>query len=225
MSKIATPRVSYSKMLLENPSSSTSIQYCVEVNSGWSPLPISKQVNKFEETINETPASYWLNQVSKISNIASFLCVIDCTILPLLTVVFPLLGIATSSPLFDSEWMHELGHSVALCFVMPVGSLAAATNFLSHRRISLLSISLLGLLLVYSANGHGGPVLSLIPHEIAHELHCGETLHRIVNLSGCGLLLGSNFLSRKFNLSEHIHGPNCIHAIYFKIKKFKAKRI
>merc|ERR1712232_1111631 len=156
---------------------------------------------------------------------ASFLCVIDCTVFPLLTVVFPLLGVATSSPLLESEWLHDLGHSVALSCVMPVGGLAATTNFLSHKKISLLSMSILGLMLVYAANGHGGPILSLIPHEIAHELHCTGPLHRAVNLTGCGLLLGSNFLSRTLGLSKHVHTPTCIHEIYFRVKQYNSKRI
>jgi len=212
------------KLLSQSPQ--MNVQYCMEVNTGWSPLPTVTQMKNYaaEETISEAPVAYWLEQISKISTMASFLCVIDCTILPLLTVVFPLLGIATSS-LFDSEWLDHIGHLAALYFVMPVGALAATTNFLSHRKVSLLSMSFLGLLSVYSANGHDGPILSLIPHAIAHELHCGGALHRIVNISGCGLLLGSNFLSRKYSSLEHIHGPNCIHAIYFRIKKFKAKHL
>ena len=49
----------------------------------------------------------------KASNFASMLCVLDCTILPVITIVLPLFGIVAASPA-HMEWLHELGHQLAL---------------------------------------------------------------------------------------------------------------
>jgi hypothetical protein len=46
------------------------------------------------------------------------LCVIDCTVLPIVTVVLPLIGMGVSSP-EQAKFLHELGHSVAIFFVLP----------------------------------------------------------------------------------------------------------
>merc|ERR1712232_788513 len=70
-------------------------------------------------------------------------------------------------------------------------------NFMSHRKMKISAFALLGLSLIYLANGSGGPILSLLPNGIAHALHCGGIAHRLCNVSGCALLLGSNHISRK----------------------------
>ena len=53
----------------------------------------------------------------QVSNIASMLCVIDCTVLPIVTILLPLIGLGASP--VQAKWLHELGHSVALFFVLP----------------------------------------------------------------------------------------------------------
>lgn len=146
----------------------------------------------------------------KISNIASILCVIDCTVLPAVTIFLPILGIAASAE--QAKWLHEIGHSIALWFVMPVGGLAATMNYISHKRAKLSAMAALGLTLIYAANGHGGPILSRLPHHLAHNLHCGTWLHRATNLLGCACLLGSNYLSHKLGGCSHNHiGGSCSH--------------
>jgi len=70
-------------------------------------------------------------------------------------------------------------------------------NYLSHEKKSLLSLALVGLTCIYVANGHGGPLLSLLPSNLAHDLHCGTVLHRMTNIAGCACLLSSNILGKK----------------------------
>ena len=152
----------------------------------------------------------WKERLLKISNIASILCVIDCTVLPAVTIFLPILGIAASAE--QAKWLHEIGHSIALWFVMPVGGLAATMNYISHKRAKLSAMAALGLTLIYAANGHGGPILSRLPHHLAHNLHCGTWLHRATNLLGCACLLGSNYLSHKLGGCSHNHiGGSCSH--------------
>mmetsp|Transcript_52754 Transcript_52754/g.157929 ORF Transcript_52754/g.157929 Transcript_52754/m.157929 type:complete len:291 (-) Transcript_52754:723-1595(-) len=165
----------------------------------------------------------------KVSNVASVLCVLDCTILPAVTLLLPLLGMATTPA--QSAWLHELGHRVALFFVLPVGGMAASLNYFSHRRRKVSFLALLGLCLIYAANApHGAPAVSLLPHRLAHALRCGSWVHRTTNLLGCALLLGSNYASHRLGCAvsglkgvvagssdggsccghDHNHGEHCL---------------
>lgn len=146
-----------------------------------------------------TAASGWESRKEKllrVSDVASMLCVLDCTILPVVMLLLPLVGVAATPG--QSAWLHELGHRVALFFVLPVGGMAASLNYLSHQRLSVSLLALLGVCLIYAANApHGAPVVSLLPHAWAHDLHCGSWIHRATNLTGCGLLLGSNYAGHR----------------------------
>lgn len=228
---IILPDSSVHKKISETTVTKDTFKYCKECNMGWSPPPLTKL-----KTINRISSQYrvradqksyvwWKEKIIKISNIASFLCIIDCTVLPVLTILFPVLGFVSSHNSPNYDWTQELGHYIALFFVVPVGGITAMGNFLSHGKLILLSISILGLVLVYSANGHGGPILSLLPHEIAHKLHCGTLLHRIVNLTGSGLILGSNFFSQKVGALTHVHGPNCGHRLFTKSRQSSKKKM
>jgi len=137
----------------------------------------------------------WREKLLRISNIASFLCVIDCTVLPVVTILLPLIGIGASPQ--REEWLHHMGHKVAMNFVLPVGGLAATINYTSHKRASLALLSTLGLILILLANSScHSPVVSIFPHYIVHLLHDGLT-HRFVNISGCALLLVSNYFGHE----------------------------
>jgi hypothetical protein len=145
----------------------------------------------------------WRSKLLQFSNIASLLCVLDCTVLPIVTIILPLFGIVAGSPA-QMEWLHEAGHAIALGFVLPVGALATITNFFySHRTLWIACLGCLGLVLVGGANagcsliphGVGGAVGHAV-HEVLHYLHHGIA-HRAANLSGCGLLLFSNYLSHR----------------------------
>jgi MerC mercury resistance protein len=136
------------------------------------------------ETQYQTQSSRrgWKAVVRTISNLASLLCVIDCTLLPILTILFPLLNMAL--PL---ESVHQFGHAIAMFFVLPVGTLTTAFNFNSHGRIQLLTISMLGLIMIGLANSHAVPF---------HVIHHGWG-HRLVNVAGCTALLTSNYRSHQ----------------------------
>ena len=61
-----------------------------------------------EETPQEEDQITWKDRLLKMSNIASILCVIDCTVLPIVTVLLPLLGLAAFTPA-QMEWLHNFG--------------------------------------------------------------------------------------------------------------------
>lgn len=90
---------------------------------------------------------------------------------------------------------------------LAVGGLAATMNYVSHKKKWLSFMALVGLSLVYAANGSGGPLLSLLSHDWRHALHCGTVLHRVVNVSGCALLLSSNYMGHRHSCKD----ANCNH--------------
>mmetsp|Transcript_10593 Transcript_10593/g.22419 ORF Transcript_10593/g.22419 Transcript_10593/m.22419 type:complete len:471 (+) Transcript_10593:117-1529(+) len=157
-----------------------------------------------------------LSRLTSISTVASLLCVVDCTVLPLVTILLPLLGLA-SSPQGGTmtEALTDLSHSVALYFVLPVGSLATATGYANHRNPILCVPGIFGLLLIYISNaGHvhlhtttattihdmagGLNPLMILPHGWVHALNDNGWVHRLVNVLGCALMLGGNYLSRLY---------------------------
>lgn len=177
-------------------------------------------------------ASTWKEQLLRCSNVASLLCILDCTILPFLTLVLPMLS-------FSATWLHEMGHAVALRFVLPVGFLATTSNYaFSHQKWWITAIGWVGLMLIGVANygtvgcghGHGhehthshrGTLQFLLLQQVLQFFHHGIQ-HRLANLTGCFLLMFSNWLSqrhqqklRKANNSEDGCGPECNHSLFFR---------
>ena len=148
-------------------------------------------------------------KLRQVSNFASLLCVLDCTLLPIITVALPLVGIINLGAA-QMEWLHHLGHSLALFFVLPVGGLTTIVNFLSHRKAWISSLASLGLFMVGMANSHIHD-LPLLGHvEWLHTIQHGP-MHRVVNIVGCAFLLGSNYLSQKQGCA-HDHGPSSSHS-------------
>mmetsp|Transcript_17550 Transcript_17550/g.26259 ORF Transcript_17550/g.26259 Transcript_17550/m.26259 type:complete len:247 (+) Transcript_17550:101-841(+) len=192
------------------PSSSPLYQSSLSSSSSSSSSGDIERQDPSTSTSTSTPTSTVLldirEKLAKISNIASLLCVVDCTVLPIVTVIFPLIGLGASPA--QAHWLHELGHSVALFFVLPVGGLAATMNYLSSKSMPLFSIATAGLSLIYAANGgHSAPLLSSLPHDLACKLHCGTVLHRSVNIIGCALLLSSNYFAHRLSCNhDHDHG-------------------
>ena len=150
--------------------------------SGVLPLPsqqgLSPSVYAAPTTREMTP---WKERLVDVSNFASLLCVLDCTLLPLVSIAIPALslgaGILSSSgaagggaaattgnaSLLASALSHlnahlpGISHGIALWFVLPVGILTTAVNYVfGHRRLRFALVSMLGLSLIYLANSSVG---------------------------------------------------------------------
>jgi hypothetical protein len=77
-------------------------------------------------------------------------------------------------------------HSLAIYFVLPLGMTTTLLNYATgHRNKGVAYLGIAGLVLVGLANG-----------EIFELLHHG-ILHRVVNLTGCALLLRSNYVAQQ----------------------------
>jgi hypothetical protein len=162
-------------------------------------------INGVEKAPPATDNFFSFDKLRKISNFASLLCVLDCTILPIITIALPLLGFLNLGAT-QLEFFHHLGHQLALFFVLPVGGLTTVVNYISHKKAWISSLAVVGLFMVGMANSHIHD-LPLLGH--AHWLHVIQhgPMHRVVNIMGCAFLLGSNYLSQQEGCA-HDHGPN-----------------
>jgi MerC mercury resistance protein len=118
------------------------------------------------------------------SNLATLICILDCTLLPMAMILLPVLNLG-----IQLETIHRLGHIIAVFLVIPIGALTTILNFVSHRRLPLLSISFIGLTLIWSCNSHA------VPLEFFHH----GIWHRILNILGCIALLSSNYFSHRLD--------------------------
>lgn len=153
------------------------------------------------------PSSYsgrartpWMQRINKVSNVASILCAIDCTVFPVLLTLMPILNLGSSGKY--EVMLHAVSHKVALYFVAPVGGAAVGTNFAQHRNPLVLLWGLAGLSLVLLANVH----LAFLPHTLDHALH---EWHSVINVMGCFTLLSSQWYSHRL---LHKMGLDCGHS-------------
>ena len=147
-----------------------------------------------------TTSTTWKEQLLRYSNYASALCVVDCTVLPIVTLLLPLLGIVAQPA--SLHWLHHAGHQLALYFVLPVGFTATTTNyFYNHQSVRITALGWLGLALVWMANMHWHGA-----HHVLHMMQHGPG-HRVANLLGCACLMGSNYWSRQRGCGQ----VNCGH--------------
>ena len=204
---------------------------------------LSKEYNNLS-TI-KTEETSWKDRLIDVSNLASLLCVLDCTLLPFVSIAIPALSwgvgiitgsaaITSSNPIMTSlssfmTYLPAISHGIALYFVIPVALLTTIFNyFFGHKEIRFSLMSMVGVALIYAANGSGVGVSSIdtwlnsmgivASAHTGHGAHvhdmCGAVVgaatgmmahtcpeglaHRMTNTLGCAFLLGSNYASKKY---------------------------
>jgi len=133
--------------------------------------------SEYDTTTKE--ATTWKERLMDVSNLASLLCVLDCTLLPLVSIAIPALswgvgfvtgtdalGGATAATSSNSIMaglssllvqLPALSHGIALYFVIPVGLLTTIVNyFFGHREVRFSLLSFVGVALIYVANSSSG---------------------------------------------------------------------
>ncbi|SBS84279.1 conserved Plasmodium protein, unknown function [Plasmodium ovale curtisi] len=100
--------------------------------------------------------------LNKISSIASLICLIDCVLIPIITVVLSLINVVsnsqsdhghTSEDNHHPEW-HEAVEKIALYLMTPIISLTTIYNFSQLRNIPLLLFALIGIALFVLSHAH-----------------------------------------------------------------------
>jgi len=194
----------------------------------------------------KTEETSWKDRLIDVSNLASLLCVLDCTLLPFVSIAIPALSwgvgiitgsgaaIANNNPIMASlssfmAYLPAISHGIALYFVIPVGVLTNIVNyFFGHKEIRFSLMSMVGVALIYAANGSGVGIPSIdtwlnsmgivASAHTGHGAHvhdmCGAVVgaatgmmahtcpeglaHRMTNTLGCAFLLGSNYASKNY---------------------------
>lgn len=145
-------------------------------------------------------------RLNKISTALSILCVVDCTLIPLMLFVLSVFNI------FDDKLdiLHDVTEIISLYIMVPISSLCIIVNFYQLRNFFLLVWGIFGIILFTIAHGHYtcfGETINLILHEF----------HIIVSLFSIFLILSNNFVSQRLLkkknlhyccLNKHRHEPN-----------------
>jgi MerC mercury resistance protein len=178
--------------------------YCVEISRQQQADHDTKEVSKLRRNLAKFRQRSLLETLQRYSTIASWLCLIDCIILPIFTLVIPLLGLANLGPK-RLEMLHSIGDFTTIYFLLPVGALSTTLNYytLSRRKQRwIAALGAVGLTLVALANSYSLPGIGHV--QLFHFLHQG-LWHRVVNAVGCFCLLGSNQLSSHYQHAGHGH--------------------
>ena len=161
---------------------------------------------------NDNSTGSWKERLLDVSNFASLLCVLDCTLLPLVSIAIPALswGVgfiigsggasAAVSPALSAflAYLPVLSHGIALYFVIPVGLLTTVINyFFGHREVKFSMAALFGVALIYAANSSTGVGIPSIDawlqstgigaggvHDHAGHIHnaCGAVVGAATNM-------------------------------------------
>lgn len=170
---VQRPRYGYSVSRSGMPPLSESIQ------SQQNPPPFQFSNNNPSANNPSMEGTNWKERLVDVSNLASLLCVLDCTLLPFVSIAIPALSwgvgfIAGSGALGSADastssnsvmvalssflaYLPAISHGIALYFVIPVGLLTTTVNyFFGHKEVRFSSISLLGVAIIYMANSSAG---------------------------------------------------------------------
>eukprot|EP00579_Thalassiosira_antarctica_P020229 CAMPEP_0201961944 /NCGR_PEP_ID=MMETSP0904-20121228/8254_1 /ASSEMBLY_ACC=CAM_ASM_000553 /TAXON_ID=420261 /ORGANISM="Thalassiosira antarctica, Strain CCMP982" /LENGTH=438 /DNA_ID=CAMNT_0048508229 /DNA_START=156 /DNA_END=1472 /DNA_ORIENTATION=+ len=166
-------------------------------------------------------ATSWKERLVDVSNIASLLCVLDCTLLPLVSIAIPALswgvGLVTGSGALSSAttaaaatgtgsnsimvalssllaYLPALSHGIALYFVIPVGLLTTTVNyFFGHKEVRFSLLSLVGVALIYAANSSTGVGIPSVD-AMLHSwgiAAAGSHVHGAHVHDACGAVVGA----------------------------------
>lgn len=192
----------------------TGLSSSVLLPLGENPQQPSGTTFNASSTQQSTGLTSWKDRLIDISNIASFLCVLDCTLLPLVSIALPALSwiagslslggastnsvtVALSSML---SFLPALGHGIALYFVIPVGLTTTIVNyFFGHKEIRFSLVALMGVFLIYAANSSSGVGIASVDSLLntwgilAHSHEGAAHVH-----DACGAIVGAttSMLSR-----------------------------
>jgi hypothetical protein len=180
---------------------------CGETKSLLPPPPSQQQQHGREQTKQQQQRRRrrqpMIILLQRYSRIASWICVIDCTILPIVTFLIPLLsgGLKSSNNYNSSssilEFIHSIGDYSVIYFLLPVGTVSVTLQYYaSHQQLWIFVMGVIGLVFVTIANFYNLPIVGHI--DIFHIFH-GGIYHRLLNIFGCTCLIGSNHIARIYH--------------------------
>lgn len=132
-----------------------------------------------------SPSRDFTGKLDRAAVCLSGVCLVHCLALPLLLVMFPLLG--------EFFVPHETFHQLILVAVLPTTILALGSGYYRHRRLGVLALGALGLMGLIAA--------AFTVHRLG-----AEDLERTITIAG-GLILagahGWNFRLTRAHRAQH----------------------
>eukprot|EP00921_Rhytidocystis_pertsovi_P021320 GHVQ01034062.1.p1 GENE.GHVQ01034062.1~~GHVQ01034062.1.p1 ORF type:complete len:269 (+),score=41.75 GHVQ01034062.1:216-1022(+) len=135
------------------------------------------------------------------STFATILCAIDCTVIPLLMVIIPILGWASPDSMHS---LHNFSHWAAIYIMIPLATLAVCSNYLKTRQLHLAVWGAFGISLVFIAHSHD-TLHYVIPLSLHHLIHSVHDWHTPISLFGAANIIASNYLAHSHGCCHQAH--------------------
>lgn len=132
--------------------------------------------------------------LNNVSMALSILCVIDCTLIPLLLVLLSVFNLLDDK----LDFLHEVSEIIALYIMVPISSLCVTINFYQLKNFFLLLWGIFGIILFTFAHGHFQCFGENI-NEVLKEFHLVLSLFSIFSI------LSNNFVSQKLLRKRNLH--------------------
>eukprot|EP00922_Rhytidocystis_sp_ex-Travisia-forbesii_P027316 GHVS01040037.1.p1 GENE.GHVS01040037.1~~GHVS01040037.1.p1 ORF type:complete len:258 (+),score=31.09 GHVS01040037.1:71-844(+) len=136
--------------------------------------------------------------LSEWSTLASVLCAIDCTVLPAVMTIVPLLGWASPDSMHS---LHHFSHWAAIYVMVPLALLAILSNYLRLRSVLLSLWGLFGVALIFVAHQH--EILLLLPPQHHSFASFAQSWHTAISLFGAANIILSNYISHQRLHQQH----------------------
>ncbi|SIO73850.1 hypothetical protein BmR1_04g08897 [Babesia microti strain RI] len=140
------------------------------------------------------------DKLSSISQFMTFLCLIDCTILPIITIFV--------SAFSFMKHFDYYTHMISKCCVAPLGAFVAIFNYWNGGSWRKSVMAIIGSSIIYHSH-------SSHFHNHENDGHNGHsTLLILYSLIGCAMLITGNWKSNKCGSSSihsHLHDHGCCH--------------
>ncbi|CRG93007.1 conserved Plasmodium protein, unknown function [Plasmodium gallinaceum] len=133
--------------------------------------------------------------LNRISSIASIICLIDCTLIPILMFTLSIFNIVD----YEIVYFNHLSDILALFVMAPICSLCIIFNYYQLKNVLLLLWGVFGIILFTISHGHFS-----INEKINIFL---QKFHIIISLFSILILLSNNYVSQKILKKNNL--DNC----------------
>ncbi|EUD68362.1 hypothetical protein C922_01382 [Plasmodium inui San Antonio 1] len=153
---------------------------------------------------------YIKSNLNKLSSIASIICLIDCTLIPLITVLISIFSVVHDSENGEAEaGTHNHSHhhgwqeTVALYLMTPIISFTTIYNFIQLKNFSLFIFTLVGITMFVLSHAH----IEFRDQNITNRL---KQAHIPMSILAAIILISTNYIAHQLLKSKNLD-PCCTH--------------
>ncbi|GAB66828.1 hypothetical protein PCYB_101780, partial [Plasmodium cynomolgi strain B] len=151
---------------------------------------------------------YIKSNLNNISSIASIICLLDCILIPFITVVISLFNVVNSPENGHAEvddhhhshhhgW-HEIVEKVALYVMTPIISFTTIYNFVQLKNFPLLLITLVGITMFVLSHAH-------IEFSSPSVMNIYKKMHIPMAILAAIFLVSTNYAAHQLLKSKNLH--------------------